>query len=246
MRFRLILYVKFTLFIIVFSCLSCRAILIEVLVKDKSAIKKMKILEKGEKQIIYLPLVHIGSQEYYQEIKDFLMEKRKAGYTVYYEGVKHSSGLQKSEKVILDLKLRRLLGIHLSAFDIKENKSLPGYVNKKNYVYQSIKVLGIDSINDFNADLSRQELVELYEEENGIILLDSCDFRTPLFEKYECSDGDAYYKVIFTYREDALIKKLLNSKHDKIVLLFGKSHWIKSIYPDLVHKNGFILKHGKI
>lgn len=244
MNIRVYIYI---IFISALALSSCRAILFELLIKDKSAIKKIRILEKGDKEIIYVPMVHKGSESYYKEINEFLKQKRLEGYSVYYEGVKYDHhSLSLEEKYFLDLKLRRLLGFHLTALDNSQNQSLPDYVNNSRYTYQSNENLGIDTLVDINADLTRQELVFLYESEFGVIHLDTCDYNTPLLEKYNCSNGDAYYKVVYTYRDNALIEKLLENKHDRIVLVFGKSHWIKSIYPELVNKSGFELVYGKI
>lgn len=224
---------------------SCRIFIVETIVKDKSAIKKKKVLVKDGKEIIYIPLVHLGSEKYYKEISDFLTKKRNEGYIVFYEGVKQSVGLDLEEDNLVDLKLRRLIGFHLTNLDEKENKSLPKYVNHSRSVHQTKEKLGLDTFKDINADLTRMELVNLYEGEYGEVLLDSCDFNTPLYEKYNCSKAQAYYKVVYTYREDALIEKILATEYNNIVVLFGKSHWIK-IYPDLVHKHGFELVYGRI
>jgi len=241
---------KSIVYIIILSAItltSCRTILIELLIKDKSAIKKIRILEKDDKEIIYVPIVHIGTERYYREIKEFLEHKRADGYTIYYEGVTYGeSNISLEEKYILDLKLRRLLGFHLTALNNTQNHSLPDFVNNSRNTYQSKENIGIDTLADINIDLTRQELVYLYESEYDKIHLDTCDFNTPLLEKYSCSKGDAYYKVVYSYRDKALIGKLLKSKHNRIVLVFGKSHWIKSIYPKLVNKNGFELVYGKI
>ena len=90
------------------------------------------------------------------------------------------------------------------------------------------------------------ELPVFIEKNNGVIKLSDCDINTPLKAEYKCEDtlGSLSYAFTNTYRNLYIIDQVLKDENEKIVLIYGKSHWY-SIYPNLI-KNDFKLIKGKI
>lgn len=212
--------------------------------EKKDPHKKRTTWAKDDREIIHIPMIHLVKQEYYDKVKNFVEEKRKQGYSIYYEGISNGT-TNKEELDTLKLKLRKIFGFHLSSYSDKTNESLPRFFKK--YVGQTKQNTGIDSLTDINADMSMKQLIEKLETERikGKLILDDCDFNTPLKAKYKCENYRKYYNYAISraFRDDYLSDLLINSPHKKIVLLYGMNHrW--SLYPAL-HKAGFRLKEGK-
>ncbi|GIJ93690.1 hypothetical protein CAPN002_09080 [Capnocytophaga stomatis] len=108
---------------------------------------------KGDREVIYIPMAHLGKQAYYDEVKTFVTEKRNQGYKIYYEAVLvDTSAVKKGQLDILSLKTRKLIGYHLSFnYADKDNKSLPKCYKK--YVGQTLENTGVLQEIDVNADL---------------------------------------------------------------------------------------------
>src|SRR5690554_4322441 len=236
---------KIILLFFAFTLTSCTCTMFRVFNYQKSISKYKKVLVKDNREIIYLANAHLGSKKYFEEIEDFINQKRKEGYVIYYEGLTRENIENQALQDTLNLKFRKLLGYSLKGgYANEDNKSLPKCFKK--YVGQTKTNTGINETTDINVDLSLNKLLDLYEEKYGNIKLDECDFTTPLDQKYNCGHLNAEFKVSHEFRDEYLIDKLLNSDDNKIVLIYGKAHWLLAIYPELVHKNGYKLIYGKI
>lgn len=243
-RFLLILGLSFLLS-------SCQCTLVRLLFVKKSAVKHKRVLVKGDQEFIFIPMVHLGKQQYYDEVKEYITKKRSEGYKIYYEGVGISrDSISDEKKDTLERKQRKILGFHLTVYNDKDNQSLPRCVKK--YVGQTLTNTGIIPEIDTNADLSTEELIERFETKYGKILLNECDFTTPLKAPYECNKEMSrreFSNINFTYthllRDSHLAELLKTTKDKKVVIVFGKKHWIMGGYPTL-RDEGFELIEGKI
>ncbi|NOY49593.1 MAG: hypothetical protein GXO88_03365 [Chlorobi bacterium] len=71
------------------------------------------------------------------------------------------------------------------------------------------------------------QLTNKIEEVYGNIELDSCDYATPLDSTYTCTNGWKTKKldpIYVDYRNAELVDKIVGSRHEKIVVLFGAAH----------------------
>lgn len=224
------------------SIISCTRVAV-ALTNKKDPLKKKTVWVKGDKEIIFIPMIHVAKAGYYEKVKDFLSQKRNEGYVVYYENLKNG-GKTSEERDTLTLKMRKIIGYHLcGAYTNKENKSTPRYLKK--YVGQNMTNTGIDTLRDLRADMTVRELIAKIESERGEkIELESCDFETPLNAPYKCSNyKQYYYRFTRKYRDDYLSNLLLNTSDKKIVVIYGGDHkW--GVYPSLIDGN-FHLKEGK-
>lgn len=206
--------------------------------------KKRTTWAKDDREIIHIPMIHLAKQEYYDKVKVFVEEKRKEGYTIYYEGVANGT-TNKEELDTLYLKIRKILGFHFgTSYNDTTNKSLPKRYKK--YIGQTLTNTGIDTLTDINADMNMKQLIEKLERGLGEkIVLGDCDFKTPLKAKYKCKSKYRKYRYNLTrqFRDDYLSDLLINAPHKKIVVLYGAAHrWF--VYSPL-HRAGFRLKEGK-
>lgn len=237
--------------LVVFSFSSCQCLQLNTFAITKSAIKHKRVMVKGDRETIYIPMSHLGKQAYYDEIKAFVTEKREQGYKIYYEAILTDTvTLRKGQLDTLLLKRRKLLGYHFFVdYSDKSNKSLPKCYKK--YIGQTLKNTGVSQQTDVNADLQFEEIIALYEAKYGEIPLEECDYTTPLNKPYKCdpiigtSRSSSKFRFTNEFRDAHLEQLLINSEDKKIVLLYGSFHWLQAIYPTL-HKEGFELIEGKI
>lgn len=224
------------------SIISCTRVAV-ALTNKKDPLRKKTVWVKGDKEIIFIPMIHVAKPGYYEKVKDFLSQKRNEGYVVYYEGLVTGAATPE-ERDTLTLKMRKIIGYHLcGAYTNKENKSTPQYLKK--YVGQNMTNTGIDTLRDVRADMTVKELIAKIESERGEkIELESCDFETPLNAPYKCSNyKQYYYRFTRKYRDDYLSNLLLNTSDKKIVVIYGGDHkW--GVYPSLMDRD-FHLTEGK-
>lgn len=239
-----------SIILLAFSISSCQCLLLKTFAITKSALKHKRVLVKGDREVIYIPMAHLGKQAYYDEVKAFVTEKRNQGYKIYYETVLTDTvALRKGQLDTLRLKRRKLLGFHLSNYSDKNNKSMPKCYKK--YVGQTLDNTGVSQRTDTNADLRFEEIIARYEAKYGEIPLDECDYNTPLNAPYQCDPipnvrrSNSRYRFSHEFRDEHLEKLLIHSEDKKILLLYGESHWLQEIWPTL-RNEGFELVEGKI
>ena len=224
------------------SIISCTRIAV-ALTNKKDPFKEKTVWVKGDKEIVFIPMIHVAKAGYYEKVKDFLSQKRNEGYVVYYEGLVTGAATPE-ERDTLTLKMRKIIGYHLcGAYTKKENKSTPQYLKK--YVGQNMTNTGIDTLRDVRADMTVKELIAKIEAKREKKLeLEPCDFETPLNAPYKCNNyKEYYYWFARRYRDDYLSNLLLNTLDKKIVVIYGGDHkW--GVYPSLMDGD-FHLTEGK-
>ena len=231
---------------IVASFLGCQTILIN-LISSKSVDKHVRVLENKTKEstIVFLPTVHVGKPGYYESFKPIVDSLRKDGFQVFVESIAYKKELDSISKEQYDIKFRKFTGHHTTLS--KHNNSLPKEYRLKNYIFQDYNLMGINKqYGDSVLDLSKKQLIDIYEKEFGEVKLNKCDSITPLGEKYNCESEykNHVYQLTNIYRDQYIRNYLLNTNHKKIVLIYGRSHWI-IVYPRFTIKHGYSLVKGK-
>ncbi len=223
---------------------SCRSIIYKIVVGKSNIYNDLKVLknDKGQ-EVVFLPMVHIGKESYYRDCKAIIDSLRIDGFKVFYENIAYKNDLDSITKLNYDKKVRSILG-HSPKLDA-ENKSLPKFYNKRNYIVQDYALMGITQ-DDTNLDLDKKAIIDSIESKYGKLALSECDLTTQLYEEYGCKSKNRKYLFAFTneFRDPYISREILKLNEDKIVLVYGKMHWY-FVYPDLI-KNGFKLTHGKV
>jgi hypothetical protein len=202
----------------------------------------------SNKIVVFLPMAHAGKPEFYKNVEQTIFNFKNDGYVVFYEGVKagiisdsafDTSTIKKYQKypevkalsldslkmLIYTIKLKRMVGIYPDSTTYSNMiKSLP--IMKKSVVQPSASHLGI-SDNDFNIDVTRSELVDLYEQANGEIILEQIDFAVPLNEPlpgFRRLKQKKVVPILINYRNEHLANSIQNSTYDKILIIYGLAH----------------------
>lgn len=180
-----------------------------------------------DKSIIFAPLVHFGQKEFYSSLKDSIVDWKEDGYTIFYEYVKGGSEYLGIDSVSFDRLRRKFRRVSKDEVrPIADYEEDLQKVFKKGVVQPDYGELGLDST-DFLPDITFLDLVNKIEEVYGEIQLDSCDLATPFDSTYTCSKGMKMKElkpIILDYRNSEVVKKIINSDLNKIVVLFGAAH----------------------
>lgn len=217
------------------------------------------------KEVILVPMGHIGSEQGYARVKSYLDGLKADGFVCFFEGVVgvpyhidtvsevtypqlkalcRSTELSRSDSLRLDTlerKLRRLLGVSTSmGYTAAENRSVPARYRKGKKIAQSKENTGVTSDRDIWIDYSLGDLIALYEQQCGKIPLTEYDFETPLGAKYEVKSHRDIYGIGRHFRDKYLLKRILGSPHAKIAVVYGLAH-THNIKRDLRYLYGYML-----
>lgn len=179
----------------------------------------------GDKQLIFMPMIHLNKQGFYDEVKRNVDSLRNDGYVFVYESVKPSKDLDSIQEDLIRRKFRRVIGFNLTSYTDKENENMKRY-RVKGTVSQSMVNTGLNKEKDILGDVGVDSLVHIYEKEKGEIVLSDYDLKTPLNKKYK---GDKLPKsdkeyLILTVRNKVLSDKIAALPNKKIVVLYGALH----------------------
>jgi len=224
---------RFSNFKLQIALLCCVVILLSgcALTIGLSAVLGKKVKPKyytyEDKSIIFTSLVHFGQKEFYDNLRDSIIDWKKDGYTIFYEQVGSGQAYLGLDSISYDRLRRRFRQIDGGNAGTAEDYAKEVQQVFKNGIAQpNYKALGIDS-SDINADISLLDLVNKLEEYYGEIKLDSCDYATHLDSTYTCSKGIKMKKldpIYVDYRNSVVVEKVIASNSDKIVILFGTAH----------------------
>ncbi len=208
---------------------------------EKNPFKKAVVFTKTDKEIIYIPMMHLGQAVFYEKIKNFLAQKRTEGYKVYYEGLKYGTS-DPAEQDTLLMKVRKITGYHFKGiYTDKNNRTSPFRKGFDKYTRQTDENTGIDYDKDFRVDLNMRQLIDQIEADKEPIVLEPCDYTTSPDEEYKCKQYSQYSKLFLrTYRDEYLLASLLATPHKKIILIYGVNHY-DFLSPEL-KKAGFSMK----
>ena len=211
--------------------------------KEKNPFRKAVVFTKNDKEIIYIPMIHLGQPEFYGQIKQFVTQKRSEGYKIYYEKLTYGPSDSLLQDTLL-LKARKITGYYFKGIYTDKNNATSPFRDKyEQFTRQTEENTGIDIEKDFRVDLNMRQLIAQIETDHSPIVLDSCDYTTPPTAKYNCKQYKEYSRLFLrTYRDEYLLATLLATPHKKIILLYGVNHY-DFLSPEL-NKAGFEERKG--
>ena len=182
----------------------------------------------GSKDVIFIPMIHVGKAEFYVNVMMQIDSFKRNGYTVYYEGVRKYLGADSAEQRTNRIKLRKIIGFELDSTGyssvIESTGLLKGKIAQPNW-----KTMGIDTSVDRNTDITYQQLIGEYERRHGEIKTVQLD------EQVKLKPGESYpswllvpreqaWSVITGYRDQVLASHIDTSSNQKILVVFGLAH----------------------
>ena len=201
------------------------------ILEKKVTIEKVTNLNKT---IVFIKMHYVGAPDFYKDVKAKVDSLHSEGYMFLYEEVTINAQSDSLEIDTIKRKYRKLFGFGLSNkgyldttdYSIMGNKLaiLKKLINQPKY-----EQLGIDTTVDKLEDLSANQLINIYEEKFGAILLLKCEMFTSFSEKYECAKPDENAKEL-------LVKNARNenlTKAIKIGIIYGSDH-IEEIIKNLI------------
>jgi hypothetical protein len=193
-------------------------------------------LSNGKKIVAFIPMHHIGKQEFYNDVAKKVDSFRKQNYEILYESLGIEKGTDSLTRDLSKRKIRKILGFLPTGYYNTETKTIMGkykYRGKHELVNQpKYKYLNIDSSIAIKADVPLNILISEYEKHHGEITLSNCDYATDLktkeytCEKFEKTRRNKYYQsYVHDYRNKVLAQFVLNSKKDNITIVYGENHF---------------------
>ena len=192
---------------------------------------KLDKLKNNNKEVVFIPIHHIGTKPFYAEVKKKIDSLENLGFHFYTEKIKGDV-----KDTIALLKLRKFSGIPFSKKNSGYIKMIDSMYNgkvkyKKEVIDQpSYSALGIDSLKSKNVDVTINEMITYYESKYGEIKLEKCDYENPNNKKSSCKvkpvDKKKGDDAIINFRNKHVIEELLKDKNDKIVIVYGAKHFI--------------------
>lgn len=168
----------------------------------------------GAKTVTYIPMIHIGTPEFYKAVAAKVTEEKKNGAVLYYEFIDFDVLDDPSKR-----KARALVGILPTPHQYDE-LSGDGYIGQPNDDF-----LGLINDKDLNVDLTAEELIEAYETRFGPIEVTGPDASSDLSEMATViMPGENVNKVVLEERNKKIGDAISNGPDSHIVLLFGGAH----------------------
>jgi hypothetical protein len=205
---------------------------------------ELEIIKYKKKKILFIPMHHVGKKEFYDDIANKVDSLQKLDYTVFYESAIDDKETDSLTTTRNGLKLRKLMGFYPRKYLDTTTNIIAGkikYKGEHKLVNQpKYSQLKVDNLTSIKADVSLTELINEFEKKYSEIKLDSCDFRFNLENKnYKCKRANKGLRKKFEkeyvqdYRNKYLAKQIINSKKNKILVIYGDSHYI-GLYRELL------------
>lgn len=192
--------------------------------------------EKDNKKVLLVPMVHLNTTGYYENVKNKIDSLRADGYVFFYEGIdcleENNTDVEYQMR-----KFRKITGFALMNYFDEDNEA-DDHLKIEGMVFQGDVDYGLRKEEDINADYTLTELIETFEVKKGIIDLNECDLSVPLGKKYTCTkinDKNSKF-LIEDIRNNYLYNEIEKSIYPKIVVVYGSSH-INWLHTKLINEN---------
>ncbi|MDO5510433.1 MAG: hypothetical protein Q4F57_07035 [Weeksellaceae bacterium] len=190
-------------------------------------------LSHHEKEVLMIPMHHIGTHEFYADVAHKIDSLQRLGYVGYVESV----SIRDLDSIDADQyyrKSRKLMGVNTTKYYDTLTRKVMGkftYRGRHNLRMQpSYAKLKVDTANMVFADTQMHLIIRDWEQKHGKIELEDCDWETALTDDYECKHLGSQNRSIFmrdyvqSMRNDYVVHLIDSLPHDKILLVYGSAH----------------------
>lgn len=187
----------------------------------------IKIISNNDKNIVFIPMKHIATESFYNDVRIKIDSLEKQNYYFYYE-------LVTGEKdTILSKKFRKISGLPENKKGYLEtlDSILKGFKFKKKLVDQpkNQMELGFKINKSKNVDVTMKDVIKHYESLNGEIILEKCDYDTPIYQVTKCKDINIdkkkLEKSILDFRNEHIVKEVNSDSKKNIAIVYGAAHF---------------------
>jgi hypothetical protein len=212
------------------TIVSCKSALFDYALEKKGIYdEKVKIVsfKSDDKEVLFIPMVHIGTEAFYNDVKIKIDSLKKLNYFFYFELVKanvsNDTLLRKSVKLTkIPIQKEGYKPTIDSIFKAKNIKLKKEIISQPSY-----EIFGLDDVNSKNVDLSLEEMINYYEKNYHKIKLESCDFENSIYETPKCPlkiTKEVKNDVMVNSRNNKVLNELSKESKSKIVIIYGKNH----------------------
>ncbi|MEG1622123.1 MAG: hypothetical protein RR330_01990 [Alistipes sp.] len=204
----------------------------------------LKFTDSTGREVILLPMCHVGKQKDYDEIRTYLDQLKADGYVTFFEGLADISYpidtiSEYSYADLMNIKTLHPLTYHTDSLRadtlMRKTRRIMGEsielanMPKNKFVAQSPEILGLTTAQDIWVDYTLYDLIERYERKFGVVPLSDYDFATPMddpsYSILQAAKGKTdRYTFSRIFRDEALIRRILSSPHKKIAVVYGMGH----------------------
>jgi len=183
-------------------------------------------LKNGDREIIYIPMRHLGKRNYYDYIQRQVDSLQQQGFVVFYESIAYQVD-SAQQRDLYDRKFRKLVGHTVGSTKTYEKTSdttkvlmAPMYKNLGSRIIQQ------PEYSFFKVDYNTAVVADIPKN-----VLEPCDWKTPLHEPYSCKAAKGKLKRIFDRqfimkrREENLAALVADAAQKKILIMFGAAHY---------------------
>jgi uncharacterized protein YbaP (TraB family) len=171
----------------------------------------------NKKSVHFIGMIHLGQQEFYNNVAQEVKKYKKDGYVLFYEWIDYETAdtltLRKTKKIVGMIPSKKGYSLMINKIDIE------GVVFQENDQFMN----QVNSL-DFNVDVTPQELILEYEKRHGEILLNNEDLQVPLYGDFNFNNDKNVMDLILNYRNKIVAERIQNSKYDKIIVMYGADH----------------------
>ena len=192
----------------------------------------VRTLSNDKKELIFMPMHHIGKQAFYDDVKSQIDSLHKTGYIVFFELITLPHYIDSFAQDTLLRKYRKIVDSFAGdGYINKENGSLLGRKFKflKDMVNQPRgRFIGIDPSLDRNVDAVLDDLINAYENKYTAVALEKYDFDTNLTDAYhgkKNKNKKALDYFLVDYRNKVISEEIMNAPESKIILVYGEGHY---------------------
>ena len=201
-------------------------------------------LESNSKEVVFFPMSHIATEEFYNDTKNKIDSLKKLDYFFFYETL----NVSRDDTTTLR-KYRKINGFPIPKPGLRYMyliDSIYKYKPKKKIIDQpSYAKLGVDTLSGKRVDFDLKDIIEAYESNYGVIKLEFCDYKTPYYEKSTCYDKKIDKKILKTFilslRNQKIISEVSLFKRKKIAIIYGAEHFVE--IKETLLNNGFKLSN---
>lgn len=191
---------------------------------------KLREFNYQERSIVFIPMHHLGTESFYNNVKNKTDSLKNENYYFLYEKV----NIDRKNDTLMR-KFRKIFGVPLTRLNSGYKKLLdslyPNVKYKKSLIDQpSYEKFGLDSQNSKNVDANSKEIIDYYEKKYGEITLTDCDYKTSVYEKYtKCKEENKIPKkqsedAVINFRNHIVVENIKESPHQKIAVIYGEGH----------------------